>query len=541
MKHKKRVLILITLLSSFFIAFLLGMLFKNGYLVGGEFDYFITYILMFFFLFWGISIIYRTQFSKVRTIMILIVLTSFLWIALRFMKWLPNIEQLSIYIDYAFNIPMMGLPLLFLIINIENYYPNLKRKKVLYTTLLSIYTILILFALTNNLHHFVYNNYEITNPIDNPKIVVIKYSYGIMNYVILAYSILLLLFGFFILFLGVFKRLTIKQAFTIGLLISLYFTYLILYTIGLSLIRKTQFLKDFALMNTIFLYSLLELTMYFGFIQNSGRYVYNFKRSMLPIGIYDEGKNLLYRSESYDEIKYLTNDPNYLFKEKSIGEYKIIIEENLSEIIHLQDKIKKENDELLKSETLLRNMLKVNSMEKAINFRISLTTEIKRLIDDNLKEVHKLSDSLPNRINTENYNECKRTMKKTALLLAYMKQKCLLVLQAKERQTLSYQAFNLILDVIKNDIKVVDFNQVAINLLFKEEIDIYFATLVNDFINDIVKEYSFKNVFLLIIINPNTNQAILELSGIDEIKEIKNYKWLKTEDGIRYIMEVHHE
>ena len=64
---------------------------------------------------------------------------------------------------------------------------------------------------------------------------------------------------------------------------------------------------------------------------------------------------------------------------------------------------------------------------------------------------------------------------------------------------------------------------------------------MNDFINDIVKEYSFKNVFLLIIINPNTNQAILELSGIDEIKEIKNYKWLKTEDGIRYIMEVHHE
>jgi hypothetical protein len=57
-------------------------------------------------------------------------------------------------------------------------------------------------------------------------------------------------------------------------------------------------------------------------------------------------------------------------------------------------------------------MLKVNSMEKAINFRISLTTEIKRLIDDNLKEVHKLSDSLPNRINAENYNECKRTMKK---------------------------------------------------------------------------------------------------------------------------------
>ena len=133
MKLKKIEIILISILSVLFITiFVLSLVFPTGYILGGDYEYLITIILSFILLFWGISMIYRAQFKKQRTYIIVLVLTFFFWIILRFIKWLPNIHYVSIYADYFYYVPMTIIPIIFFMMTLDTFYPEFKNIPNLY-------------------------------------------------------------------------------------------------------------------------------------------------------------------------------------------------------------------------------------------------------------------------------------------------------------------------------------------------------------------------------------------------------------------------
>ena len=131
MKLKRLEISLILSFAVIFItSFLLTTFLPTGYIRGGDYEYLLTIILSFGLLLWGISMIYRSQFKKQRRYIIILVFTFFFWIILRFIKWLPNIHYVSIYADYLYYVPMMVVPIIFLMMTIDTFFLDFKRKNI---------------------------------------------------------------------------------------------------------------------------------------------------------------------------------------------------------------------------------------------------------------------------------------------------------------------------------------------------------------------------------------------------------------------------
>ncbi len=528
----------------FALAYTLATVFPVGSLVGGGADYIITLFASFLLLFWGVTMSYRVQYTRQRAILNLIIIVSFLWIILRFVKWLPNYIPLAKYSDYVYYLPMTIIPALFLTFCIENFTPNLKHKRILYIIMYAIVLFFFIMAMTNDLHGLVYKNYVFgldENGVPSARYP--KYSYNIVHYFDMAFIVLCVLSALFVIIFVSRGQLTAKAIILPLIIVILSSVYFTLYSIGISFMRSTLFLKDFALMSVILLQAAIEVMLDTGLVQNNGRYVNHFENSSLPMCIYDENGKMLYKSEKFNAKRYKNQDPKFRYNEQTIGKYELVVEEDLTEIISLKDKITQENNELEQTNELLQKMIEVARDSTSLTFRLSLINEIENSIGKSRAELDEMIATLPDEITKENQNEVKKTLGKIALCLGYMKQKCMLLLGAKEKKSLSADAFKLLLNVISHDIQSVGFKEVGAAINSNEEVSFTFALAVNEFANELAKAYAFLDLDALIIINPQKLSCIFELEG----KKIKSQpisvsgadiQFKSQDNGLRVIMEV---
>lgn len=490
MKLKRIEISLIAILSVLFIvSFILTSLHPQGYILGGDYEYLLTIILSFVLLLWGISMIYRSQFKKQRIYIIFLVFSFFFWIVLRFIKWLPNIHYVSIYADYLYYLPMMLVPIIFFMMTLETFFPEFKHKKIIYLIISIIGLILVLLALTNELHYLVYKNYQFSTG-EDPNIEIIKSEYGPLHYVALGYVGLISLGAFLIFILGSRKQLSFKQVLIVSAVALLLIAYVTLFTIGL--LSKTPVLRDFATCIAFLLTALLETLLDIGLIQNNGKYISNFLKANLGISILDENHKPIYQTSIYDE-----NKDDVVISNKQIGQYQIRIIEDLKSIHLLQEEIKKEIKEIEVANDNLTKLIQISKSEASIKYRLSLINEIEESITTTKEEVISLANSLPDKVS----KEAKEKLAYIELLLGYMKQKCMLLLRAKEETSLNYESFSLLIKVISEDIKSVGYEDVAINILNKENIDVSLADKYNDFIHLVAKSYRFSGSTLLFFID----------------------------------------
>ena len=509
MAKTKIVLSLIVSCVLFAVTFVIASLIPQGFVQGGSLDYMFTLLIAFVLFIWGMTMVYRVQYDKQRKILMAIFIIAFLWVVLRFIKWLSNIELISIYAEYLYYAPTMMIPALLFALIVESFFPNLKYKKALYIAVLVVLTLFLLLAFTNNLHHWVYKNVQINHPEDKPSIVNISYSYGVAHFIMLGFVFLLAISTIVLFFIGTAKQITFTQIIILSLLVLILFVYVALYTIGLDFIKSTKILKDLALINVMFITAILEALLDVGLIQNNGRYEKNLSKSSLPMCIYDENEKVLFVSEKFIS----TPNENIKLKSRDIGTYKLVLQENLTEINTLKEKILYDNKELASINSMLEKLIKVNEEQSSISHRLSFANEIEQSIAKSRIELSELVNSLPDSITKENELNTKHTLGKIALVLGYMKQKCMLLLGAKERVSLSYDAFKMIMQIISKDIQSVGFKNVAVSITNSDDISFDFALKVNDLINIIAKEYCFNDLDVLLIVNPNKNSCIIELDG----------------------------
>lgn len=528
----------------FAIAYTLATVFPVGNLTGGTADYLVTLFASFLLLFWGITMSYRVQFSRQRTILTLIFLVSFLWILLRFIKWLPNDIPIAKYSDYVYYLPMTLVPALFLVLCIENFAPNFRFKKALYISLALIVLFFFVMALTTDLHGLVYKDYSF-GPDENgmPSARFPSYSYGIVHYFDMGFVALCILSSLFVATFVSRGQLTIKSVILPAIIVVLAAAYFTLYSLGISFVRSTLFLKDFALMSVLLLQAAIEIMLDTGLVQNNGRYVTHFERSSLPMCIYDENGKMLFSSEKFDEKRFKTHDAKFRYNEQTIGKYELVVEEDLTEIIALKDKINQENNELTETNKLLHKMIDVVRDSTSLAFRLSLISEIEDSIGKSRAELDEMLSTLPDEITKENQKQTKETLGRIALCLGYMKQKCMLLLGAKEKKALSADAFKMLLNVISHDVQSVGFGEVGAAINCDDDVSFPFALAVNELANEIAKAYAFLELDALIIINPKKSSCIFELEGQPlSVKPLTvtgaTIKSKVQDNGLRVVMEV---
>ena len=535
MKTKKLEISLISIFVLIFItSFVLTLIFPKGYIYGGDYEYLITIILSFALLLWGISMIYRSQYKKQRTYIIVLVISFFFWIILRFIKWLPNIHYVSIYADYFYYVPMLLIPIVFFMMTMDTFFPDFKKKKIIYIIIIALAYLLVLLVLTNELHFLVYRDFK-TTPTDDPNIEIITSQHGPLHYVALGFVGLVSLGALITFIFGSRKQLSLKQLFVVSFSFVLLIIYIVLFTIGI--LSKTPFLRDFATCIAILLTLLLELLLDIGLIQNNGKYISNFLKSSIGMCIYDENNKAIYKTSTFDKDKKEIKISN-----KEIGLYKVQIIEDLSSISTLKDEIKNESKEIEKANDNLKKLINITKEETSVKYRLSLMDEIENSITVTKNEIISLTNTLPDKMD----DSSKKMLGYIETLLGYMKQKCMLLLRAKEETYLTNESFILLNKVISEDIKSSGYSDVVINVVDKSDIDISLASTFNDFIHSAAKTYRFTNSVLFIAINVQNKTCRInvinkKIKPINIDFSLNKITSKQTEDGVSIIMEVDHE
>lgn len=522
--------------------FLLSILIPRGYLQGGGFDYLVTLIIASLLLLWGISMIYRIQFKKQKLLVTLLVITIFMWMIIKYVKWLPNIRFLNIYIDYVYFVPALMIIDLFFILMLETFYENLHIKKIIYIILVTLSLAFVLLVFTNDLHHLFYTNYEFHTG-ENEKVETVTSSYGPLYYVYLAFVLLIAIAAVLIFAFGSKKQLSFKQFIFPVLLSVVLVIYISLYILRIPFIRQWIIFKDFSLMCSLFAISILESFLDIGLIQNNGHYQKNFSESFLAMTIYDENNYPLFKSFGSDLIVDLNE---VKITEKNIGNYKLKLVEDISAIKKLQNKIIKENDNIKTANKTLADLIEINKQQASISYRLNLMNEIEKSIGKSKEQALNLINSLPDEINSDNSGETRKKLAMIAWLISYMKQKCMVLLEAKEKKNIDYESFEILLNVISIDLASIGFNNVGYNYSSKDDLSIDFVISVIDLVNKVATSYAYKNIEMLIATNSTQNACRICLFDTSlDIKDINldglDIKTTLNEDGLNIKMEKKYE
>lgn len=503
-----------------------------GYLIGGGYDYLITLVISLLIAAWGFILMYRCQFLKQRYYLIVLVSILFIWILMRFIKWLPNVYYINIYLDYAYYIPMAIVVMLFFIMTLETFYSKIKRRWIIYIIFSTIFLFFIVLALTNELHHLVYAPYKMGET-ENENIINISTTYRLFHYISLAFVALTSITTFVLFSIGVRKQLSIGQILLLSSSFLLLFAYVVLYTLGVF--SHIKVLNDFAASISVLLMMLMEILIDIGLIQNNGRYVKNFTQSMMDIRIKDEEGNILYKTATDNNSIYIKEE------QFSFGKYHIQIKEDLSEIKKLEEEIAKENQNIIDKNKKLQTLIQIRKQEQPLSYRLSLIHEIEENIHNSKLEVLKISGDLPDKMD----DNAKRQLGYIELLLGYMKQKCMLLLNAKEETNISIDNLKLLTNVISRDIQNAGFDDVGVNILKQIDTDISYISLINDFIYEIAKGYAFKKASMLIVIDQEKRNCSISVFPKQKKKENINFNIIdkyqlsikENEDGFIYLLE----
>ncbi len=525
----------------FVVFFLLGALLPQGYLIGGDFTYLIALLLSAILFFWGITMVYRVQYKNARILILSLFVLFYAWMGMRFMKWLPNIHYLSIYVDYSYYIPMMGVPILFLVLIGETVYPHWSKRYYLYIPCILVGFAFVLLSLTNDLHHLVYQNMTFRYAEDNPKIEIISYSYGALHYVAMGFIGSLAALSFVLFAIGNRKQARFRQLVLPLYVLLIIIAYSVLYLLGLSFIRDTPLIKDFALMMTLLLTILLETLLMVGLIQNKGQYGTNFRHSAIPMRIYDSAGMPAYSSLNFDEKAYLSHSPDYRYITKPLGDYTLVIAESVKEINGLRAKIEKENGDIADINAFLESTIRVTSEKPSLTYRLELVNEIESILREEDKTTLLLIESLPSSVDDSNREETLQKLGRIALLLGYMKQKCMLLLELKRHEAMAEDAFSLLLHVITKDIASVGFKDASFTLKSGGEVAISFAMAVNEFLNRVAYAYAFLSPYLMAIVDSKAEKVVIEIDAAAPVRDIEikgmSVQTKLEEDALRIAME----
>lgn len=400
------------------------------------------------------------------------------WILVRLIKYqVDGIATLTRYLWYGFYIFQLTLPLVLLwmawaIDKPEDQIIPPKWWKIL----AAIKGVLIVFVFTNDLHGFVFK-------LDLSRSDwAINYSYGFGYYIILFVCMINLLAVFVILI-----EKSIKNTRKIGFIFPLIlFVLFIVYNYKYIMRDPFVYQTDLTIVMGVFTMLMFESCIWAGLIPVNTKYIDIFTRSPLKMQIINKNGEMAIASTSSIPLdkevfhKLVDSSPMPVYQNNSLiyanpipGGY-AVWHEDVNKLYQLHKEVQESTEMLTEANAMLAEEEK---LKRSINEEMAkeqLMEQLEAEIAESIKQLSTMIEELPK---AENYS---RDTTRIALLLCYIKRRCIMFFQEKETNIMDVDELIIYIDELSEMSENYNVQTATLNKI-KENISIRYAILLYDF------------------------------------------------------------
>lgn len=406
------------------------------------------------------------------------------WIFLQYLKYMVYGETLERFLWYGYFVFILGLPLSMLWLAWSLDETKLKETSAVWLkrSIMIFYGLLLICIFTNDLHHWMFvPNFK--NPAWS-----IHYRYGWLFYITITLAFVLTLAS---------NALLVKKAWQStrwrGIVLPLIF-YVLMLVYEIAFVCGHPFVVDTdVVITTVMLFLLyFMLVMVAGLIPINRKYKELFSRSLLKMQIVNTHGTPLLAARAADPIDQATwekaatsfgtaieKDKHTLLYAHPIPGGYILWQENIAELQKLYKQTEELGHRIKRANALLVKEKDIKAAAAKQEQKLQLVTMIEKEISIKMKQANQLIRALP-----ESKNK-KLEMGKIAMLLCYIKRRCILFFREREAKELPVEDVLFYLKELSEFAKHVN---IGLLILGNDEemITSRQATLLYDFLYEVL-------------------------------------------------------
>ena len=489
----------------------------------------ITYTFLIIFCIWFLTLYNRIFDKKLKKYILLIGGLQVFWMIIRIVKSLTD-GALNNFMWYLYYIPMIFMPTFY-------YFSSkyIANKEIKYKNIdIMFSTVLVLFVITNDLHHLVFSPVEENG----------HYYHKIIYYIICFWIFYQLIMSTIIL---VKKQISLKDYYKIILPfvpIILGLTYTIMYVKNIAEIRSTNMS---VVLGTLFFIG-LECMLNLKLIPNNLNYIKPYKKSNLEIAIISNDIKNILKTNANIEIpsaiiddlsknqvkkKYeLENDIVYITKEINGGI--VVLKKSFKEINKLKNTSLEKNKELKMQKSVLKKKQKVVQDLYEIEIRNQILDEVTDKIETKKKEIEDMLTKM------DSVDRKKLSIIK--LWIGYCKRMSSLVISNYNKEKYNREKINILIQELLADANNLQVRGTLINNdilecnsnIILKIYDSIFAIIEELYDTEILISILQKEDYIKIIVNIENGAKGLKEKVLEKCKDcIWDLKEKQMENGIK--------
>ncbi|MCI2068773.1 MAG: hypothetical protein LKJ88_04280 [Bacilli bacterium] len=474
---------------------------------------------------WGGTMIYRTQDINIRHYFFWIITFLAMLIIVGYVKRLAYSETFTRYLWYLSYLPLLVLPTFWLCLILSSLTKINDKKALL--ILLSIDLILFAIVLTNDFSGLTFILSE------DPK----KYKHGVVYFMIYGYIFLQLFLAMVIFSHRTIKRNSFRQIWPVWLVLLLIATYSVLYILPNSFIFDIPILHTYYFVYAFFSLVLIEITLETGLIQNTGFYKRYFERSSYCLALVDGNYNPIYTNQRFQMVEEIKTTDNTVvnftrYRKEKIADGYLIIQEDLTTLLSLQEELKTKQAELRRTTEILKKNQKVDLTFEKIKTQEELLKAIDEEIVEKNKKIKEIVASFPDELTEQNRQEYLPILADLKIQICFLKQRCLFLINGSKNGRLTHDEFALSMGSLLQDLRSLNY-QVACSYGDEKGGKLSFCLKANDFFYTLVQSFNGKPGAIFLSVSLGKEQTKARVFPSKLFKLVPNKLQLKKteEDG----------
>lgn len=464
------------------------------------FDAGVFYFALLFFNLWAFYLFYRMREKRTTLLFFWIAFLSEIWLYSGFLKRFTIdsslSEELLWYFAYG---PLLFMPGIWLCL-VLNDLTKINVRHLLWG-LDAVAGVLFLLLMSNSLHHWAFRFVYDQNGAYQ------GYTHGPLYYVAVSYIFLLLALSVFFLIKKTFrKRNALLDLAFLALPVLLLASYSICYLLKLDWLRQTPILKNYYVMDALFVFALMESALRSGLVQNSGNYHSYFTKGPYRLALAYKDYSLYERSEGFVMSPLIEKDDDVVVgdyryrKEKIAGGY-LLYQDDIADVLHLQSELLAKQAELSKTTAYLAQKEKLEQELLRWQERCKLNATLLQEIEQEKGTIERLVTSLPDTLKPEERSSYEPILLELQNRLAFLKQRCLFLVNASNEGELSYEDFALSEGSLLRDLTNSGFN-VALSYPSFSAIPLKEGLKVNAFFRALIRSFKAERGDLFLTFDP---------------------------------------
>lgn len=459
---------------------------------------------------WGIFLLYRMQNERFSKLFFWILVLTQIWLYSGFLKRFCDWDGPADVALWLFSYgPMLFLPGIWLCLVLSDF-THWRIPRILFgLDLIALF--LFVLILLNPLHHWAFL------PVVDEQGTIVSWQHGPLYFVVSSYILFLVFLSFLILIGGtIHKRNTGLEAALLLIPLGLMLVYSILYYLNVRFIRKTPVLNNYYVMFAFLSFLLMEAGLRGGLIQNSGFYRSYFTKGPYRLALADSSYALFARNDGFTFAKEIRDKEeavvgDFRYRKKPIEGGYLILQEDITDVLRLQRELLSKQQELKQTTSYLEKRQRVEKEIEGALAKEKLSESVFAEIRLESVEIERLVSALPDTLSPENRPASKGVLEELQTRLAFLKQRCLFLVNATLTSGLSYEDFVLSQGSLNRDLANVGFT-VGLSYPAFQTLALEDALKVNAFLRSIIQAFGASRGAVLLSLDPVSGALKARLS-----------------------------